>query len=118
MQVNVEVQGDLCRAKINGDMTIYNAMQLKASELFSHLPKCREMELDLSGVTEIDSSGLQLLVAAKALALTHGNMLRLSNHSQAILNVLELCDLEAFFGDPVVISSKPAKAKRKGTSNE
>lgn len=116
MQVNVVMQGDLCRAKIDGEMTIYHAMQLKDSELFSHLPNCREVDLDLSGVTEIDSSGLQLLVAAKALALAHGNRLRLSNHSQAVLNVLELCELEAFFGDPVVISSKPVKARRKGAS--
>lgn len=47
--------------RIEGEFTIYRAMELKPV-LFAQPPVT---EIDLSGVTEFDSSGLQLLMLAK-----------------------------------------------------
>lgn len=106
MAVNIlHVNDKQCRIVIDGEMTIYNAMELKES-LLPALEKYREIEVDLAGVSEIDTSGLQLLVLAKTVVLAYGKTLRITEHSPAVLEVLSLCDIEGFFGDPVVISSQ------------
>ena len=62
----------------------------------------------VSQVTEIDSAGLQLLVAAKLEALIRDKQLHFVGHSKPVLEVLDLCDLGGFFGDQVVIDSQVA----------
>lgn len=106
MAVNIlQVNDKQCRIVIEGEMTIYTAMELNAS-LLPPLLKYTDMEVDLAGVSEIDTSGLQLMVLAKKEALAQDKALRIVAHSPAVLDILSLCDLEGFFGDPVVISSQ------------
>ena len=106
MAVNIlHVNDNQCRIVVDGEMTIYTAMALK-EDFLPTLANCKDMEIDLAGVSEIDSSGLQLLVLAKTEAMTHGKTLQITAHSPAVLELLGLCDLEGFFGDPVVISSQ------------
>lgn len=93
-----------CRFAIEGEMTIYNALALK-DQLLAPLDRCAHMVIDLAGVSEIDAAGLQLLVMAKTEAGARGIGLSLVGHSPAVLEVLELCNLENFFGDPVMIGS-------------
>lgn len=96
---------DPYRFTIEGEMTIYNALELK-ERLLAPLDQCPHMEIDLAGVSEIDSVGLQLLVLAKNEAKARGKNLSISGHSPAVLEVLELCNLESFFGDPVLIRAQ------------
>ena len=42
---------------------------------------------------------------AKREAATRGKTLRFAHHSAPVLDLLDLCDLSGFFGDPVVILS-------------
>lgn len=106
MLVTVEREEDgLCRVAVNGEMTIYAAQELK-DELLSPLAQCETVEVNLAGVSEIDSAGLQLLVMAKVEAQTRGKTLSLTGHSPAVLEILNLCDLEGFFGDTVLIHSQ------------
>lgn len=96
-----------CRYAIEGEMTIYRAVELK-QELLDKIVQHEEIEVDLSQVTEIDSAGLQLMVLAKLEAAVHDKRLRFDGHSAAVMEILDLSDLAGFFGDPVVISSQPA----------
>ena len=106
MQVSVErKRGGLCRIALDGEMTIYAAQALK-DELLAPLAQCETAELDLSGVSDIDSAGLQLLILAKTETQTRGKTLSITGHSPAVLEILELCDLEGFFGDNVLIHSQ------------
>jgi anti-anti-sigma factor len=91
-----------CRFTIEGEMTIYTALELK-DKLLAPLDQCADMEIDLAGVSEIDSAGLQLLVLTKNEAKARGKNLSISGHSPAVLEILDLCNLEGFFGDPVLI---------------
>ena len=50
---------------IEGEMTIYRAAELKQT-LLNALNGATSLEVDLHGVTEIDSAGIQLLMLAKA----------------------------------------------------
>lgn len=90
---------------IEGEMTIYRAESLK-TELLTLLDKGPQIAIDLSRVSELDTAGLQLLIMAKKECTARGGELQLLAHSPAVLNVLDLCNMANYFGDPVVISSK------------
>lgn len=94
-----------CHFTIEGEMTIYTALELK-DRLLASLDQCADMEINLAGVSEIDSAGLQLLVMAKNEATARGNTLCISSHSPAVMEVLNVCKLEGFFGDAALIHSQ------------
>jgi len=103
MAVTVErAEGGLCCIAVDGEMTIYTALALK-DELLSPLAQCETLEINLAGVSEIDSAGLQLLIVVKTAAKARGKKLRITGHSPAVLDILDRCDLEGFFGDNVLI---------------
>ena len=103
MAVTVEyAEGGLCRIAVEGEMTIYTALALK-DELLSPLAQCETLEINLAGVSEIDSAGLQLLIVVKTAAKARGKTLVITGHSPAVLDILDRCDLEGFFGDNVLI---------------
>jgi anti-sigma B factor antagonist len=102
MEVHAHTSGTQSTLAIEGEMTIYTADDLK-HKLLGALAECNELELDLSGVTEIDSAGQQLLVLAKLEAMINDKTLRLVHHSPAVVEVIDLCGLAAFFGDPILI---------------
>lgn len=89
---------------VEGEMTIFRAAELKAAML-PEIERAQEIEIDLSHVTEIDSAGLQLMVAAKLEAILRGKELHFTGHSKPVMEMLDLCDLGGFFGDQIVISS-------------
>jgi anti-anti-sigma factor len=89
---------------IEGDMTIYQAADLKA-RLESLLRQSGPLEIDLSAVTEIDTTGVQLLMLAKRCAGAAQKELHLARHSQPVLDAFELLDLAGWFGDPLVMAS-------------
>jgi anti-sigma B factor antagonist len=93
---------------IEGEMTIYEAATFK-EELLSTLQAHEAVELDLSGVQEIDSAGLQLLLLVKREAAERERQVGFSNHSQAVLDVFDLCGLFHFFGDQVVYVVKDGR---------
>jgi len=92
------------------EMTIYRAAELRLL-LADAVAGGGEIELDLSGVAEIDCSGIQLLLAARKSAQERGAVLRLSGHSPAVIEAFELLDLMAHFGDHVVIAPAAAAAQ-------
>jgi anti-sigma B factor antagonist len=87
---------------LEGEMTIYRAAELKEI-LLPHIDHASVIEIDLSQVSEIDSAGLQLLIAAKLEAMIRDKQLHFVGHSKPVLELLDLCDLGGFFGDQVVI---------------
>ncbi|TWC28177.1 anti-anti-sigma factor [Pseudomonas sp. SJZ079] len=103
MPIRTETKNGVLLLHIEDEMTIYTAADLK-SQLLPHLAQPADLEIDLSQVAELDSAGLQLLILAKREATRLGGALRLSRHSRAVLEVFDLCNLAAFFGDPLVIS--------------
>ena len=90
--------------RIEGELTIFRAAELKPQLLSEPLPR----EIDLSGVTELDSAGVQLLMLAKTAALAQQRELPLVGHSPAVLEVFELLNLAAYFNDPLVMAPRSA----------
>ncbi|UCV05028.1 lipid asymmetry maintenance protein MlaB [Dechloromonas denitrificans] len=92
---------------IAGEFTIFTASTLKEQILQTiRQAEMTEVEIDLSNVTEIDSAGLQLMILAKIEALGRGKNIHFTRHSDPVLDLIDLCDLAGFFGDPVLIRSK------------
>lgn len=108
MELDKELRDSRLFLRASGEMTIYGAADLKP-ELLRALSECDEIDFDLSGVSEMDTSGAQLLMLMKREAVAAGKTLMLSGHSTAVLEVFELLDLGSWFGDPQVL---PAGAKR------
>lgn len=100
--ISHQVNNGVYRVKMEGEMTIYHALELKQG-LLECLNHCTEMEINLSGVSEMDTAGFQLLVLAKCEAARGGRPLRLVEHSPATLEVMDLFNMAAYFGDPVVM---------------
>jgi anti-sigma B factor antagonist len=93
--------------RIEGEMSIYRAVELKQT-LLASLNEAAELEVDLAAVTELDTAGVQILMLLKRQALATRRKLRLVAHSPAVLEVFELLNLASYFGDPLVISSSSA----------
>lgn len=89
------------RLHLEGDITVYSACGFRDAVLAA-VPTAGELEVDLSGVREIDSVGLQILLQLKN---RHANAIRFTNHSPAVRQVLTLSRIAADFDDLVVRSS-------------
>ena len=91
--------------RLERELTIYRAAEIK-DEMTAALRANALIEMDLSGVTEVDGAGLQLMMLAKREARINGTTLRFISHSRAVLDVMDLANLSGEFGDPVVLSAR------------
>lgn len=91
--------------KIQDEMTIYKALEQK-NLLFHHLKNARRCVIDLSGVSEIDSAGLQILLLLKQESARRKLDLQFTHHSKPVIEALELLKLTTSFGDPIVIPAR------------
>jgi len=107
--------------RIEGEMTIYRALELKPL-LLARLEESAALDIDLAGVTEFDTAGVQLLILACKSAQAMQRKLRLVAHSPAVAEVLELLDIAKHFDGSGAASSvcasveprpaEPTKASR------
>jgi anti-anti-sigma factor len=93
--------------RIDGELNIYRATELKEL-LLTPFYQGVSLEVDLSGVSEVDTAGVQLLMLAKRTAKEQGCELRLAAHSPAVVDVFELLDLAGVFGDPLLVPARAA----------
>ena len=99
--------------RMEGEMSIYRAAELK-QVLLEAIAQTPVLELDLSAVTELDTAGVQLLLMARQAAEAAQCELRLTNHSPAVTDVLDMLNLGGQLGDPLVVlprasSHQPAR---------
>jgi anti-sigma B factor antagonist len=78
----------VCRIVLSGEIDIANC-----DELAGAIPKIGSAWLDFSGVTFIDSSGLNVLVVAYQRAQAAGHRLHVSGLNGAPLRVMEMTGL-------------------------
>lgn len=81
---------------LEGGLTIYRAAEVK-DQLLGALVLADRLQVDLAGVTEIDSAGVQLLLLARRTAETMGRALHLSAHSAPVREVFDLLALDGRF---------------------
>lgn len=77
------------RLHVEGELNMYSAIELKAG-LMENLAVGHDLDVELSGVSEIDTSGLQLLLLCKAEAARAGKKVSFSSPSDAVKSLLDL----------------------------
>lgn len=100
MAVIAEMEKDLCRIRVENNMTIYTALDIK-QQLVSYLDQVPQLEVDCSQVAEMDSAGLQILILLKRESIKRGTKLALINLSPAVTNVMDTLNMATYFGDVV-----------------
>ncbi|MBS3954192.1 MAG: STAS domain-containing protein [Methylomicrobium sp.] len=88
---------------IENELTIFTASEMKTG-LLAFLDTGSNLEIDLSQVVEIDTAGLQILILIKREAAKAGKSLKFAMHSKPVLEIMELANLTAVFGDQVVLA--------------
>lgn len=78
---------------IEGDLTIRRVQELKGV-LLARLAQSPALEVDLAGVTEIDSAGVQLLLLAQRTARASHKELQLVAHSPAVAALFGLLRIQ------------------------
>lgn len=106
----VSSSGGRCCLVIDGEMTIYSVAGLKEG-ITALTPSCSELEIDLSGVTEMDTAGLQLMLMAKRI---DGRSVRFVKHSEVVLLFLEASNLAGALGDPLIIPAIGTMGRKGG----
>lgn len=107
MEIERTDDGDVAVLKVVGELNIYGAADAYGV-LTGALSEGRDLRVDLAQVSEVDSSGVQLLMAARRAAEAHGHRLELVRHGEAVLEVIELLRLDHVFGDLLVTPAPPA----------
>jgi len=78
---------------IEGDLTIRRVQELK-DVLLARLAQSQALEVDLAGVTEIDTAGVQLLLMARRAARASQKELRLVAYSPAVATLFALLRIQ------------------------
>lgn len=87
-------RAEVRRIAVRGDATIYTAAELK-DQLLPQLCAARRLEVDLSGVADMDTAGLQVLLLCRREAVQAGRELALLAPSRGVLDLIGLYRLEA-----------------------
>jgi len=75
-----------------------------------------QLAIDLSGITRIDSAGIQLLCALKRTASAKNKNVKFFNHSPSVIDLLEIYGLVGLFKDKIIINAQERGARfRYGT---
>ena len=93
-----------CNVSLDGELDIYAAASFHEA-FMPCLNDCKSIVIDLSEVSEMDTSCFQVLIQAKRECEETGKEMQMVSHSPAVLEILDLYDMENFFGDPLLLPS-------------
>ena len=97
MKVESEVRGDVTVIRVEGDVDLYSSPELRTAVLEAVPRASAGVEVDLSRVSYMDSSGVATLVEGLRAANEHEVRFTLSEPSEAVMKVLELARLDSVF---------------------
>ncbi|PHV13050.1 STAS domain-containing protein [Chitinimonas sp. BJB300] len=105
MSISSDFHDERRTLSLEGPFTIYEAGASKA-RLLAALSEASGLDIDLSGVVEFDTAGIQILLLLKREAARQEKPLVFLGHSRSVLAVLDLYNMGGVFGDPVVLSGE------------
>jgi len=101
MSIQTVRNGQSISVTLSGELTIYTVTELKDA-LAKDLADAIDVEIDLFGVSEVDTAGLQLLLLVKRMPHKKVGFI---NHSPPVIRLVDLANLGSVFGDPLLISA-------------
>jgi anti-sigma B factor antagonist len=100
MSITVKTNGTQQCITLTGELKIFTESESWQSRQLT-LRNAEGVEIDLLGVGDIDKAGIQLLLMTSKSEQDKSSPVRCLNHSQAVVDGLDLFDLVAHFGVPV-----------------
>ena len=97
MEITVNEQPDKVMITVVGDIEMMTIKELKTKLMDAGNSTDKDIELDLSGVDYIDSSGVGVLISLVKLQKKKGKEINISAISDKVLNVLKLSSLADIF---------------------
>ena len=97
MNISRKKSKDTSTLIFEGDLTIYNVAHVK-DELFADYEKLADkIALNLEGITEIDTAGVQLLLFAKKFFASVHRSIVISKSNESVDSVLTVLDVNTQF---------------------
>lgn len=90
-------EGEVTRVEVREELTIYTVAAYW-ERLQPELSRGAALQLELTKVTEIDSAGVQLLLALERISQQRGGRIELIAPSTPVQEMLQLFQLAAAFG--------------------
>jgi len=98
----IKHKDDKAVVSITGEITIHGIIKLK-EDILVVIKDYHKIAFDLSAVSEIDSSGFQFLVSVKRSVINSNKVLKLINHSVAVLKIFSIYGAVGIFKDKIII---------------
>jgi anti-anti-sigma factor len=98
-QLSIEVlpEGDCVTLRLSGEVDLNTAQSMREAALDAMRHHGTNLRIDLSGVTFLDSTGLEVLLATRRRATLEGGQLHLVDPTQAVMRVLEVTGIKHLF---------------------
>ncbi len=97
MDIDIQEQGDSVNIIVNGDIEMMTIKTFKQKLFEIGQNEDKDIEIDLSNVDYIDSSGVGVLISLLKLQKKKGKTLKINKVSSKVLNVLKLSSLSDVF---------------------
>jgi anti-sigma B factor antagonist len=97
MEIEIKEGTSLVNVSVSGDIEMMTIKELKEKLLDLGQNVDKDIELDLSSVEYIDSSGVGVLISLLKLQKKKGKSLKIRKVSTKVLNVLKLSSLSEVF---------------------
>lgn len=98
LTVDIERDGDGLKASVAGDLDHGSAPSLRVKLDEAVTDDVRKIDLDLAGVTFIDSAALQVFIAVQDEMRGRGGVLVVTNASPLVTRIFEVTRLGSLFG--------------------
>jgi anti-anti-sigma factor len=96
MHLHFESGNDRNVLRQEGEFNIYGVVEFRDA-LLKAIAAEGDLDIDLTGASEVDAAGLQLLLLARSDAGACGKKLRITGASPALLDVMQLCNVTGWF---------------------
>lgn len=97
MDIDIKEETDIIHIKVNGDIEMMTIKNFKQQLFDIGQNTDKNIEIDLSSVDYIDSSGVGVLISLLKLQKKKGKTLNINKVSSKVLNVLKLSSLSDVF---------------------
>ncbi|MBP9023379.1 MAG: STAS domain-containing protein [Spirochaetes bacterium] len=94
MNINIDNSTDTAKVSFDGDIDMIGIKELKDSLFELSSKSSKDIELDLSNATYLDSSGIGMLLTLNKMQKAKGKSLLMVNIPDKIARVLELSSLD------------------------
>ncbi len=97
LSFDVVPEDECVTLRLSGEVDLNTAQSMRDAALDAMRRHGTNLRIDLSGVTFLDSTGLEVLLATRRRATLEGGQLHLVDPTQAVMRVLEVTGIKHLF---------------------